>query len=47
MPMWLWLAKRYGKRPAWLMYNLVNSVSNIMFIFVGACSGSVFPWRDY
>eukprot|EP00479_Gromia_sphaerica_P010222 TRINITY_DN4622_c0_g1_i1.p1 TRINITY_DN4622_c0_g1~~TRINITY_DN4622_c0_g1_i1.p1 ORF type:complete len:294 (+),score=29.06 TRINITY_DN4622_c0_g1_i1:242-1123(+) len=35
VPMWQWLATRYDKRNIWLAYNLVNSLTNFMYVFVG------------
>jgi GPH family glycoside/pentoside/hexuronide:cation symporter len=35
MPVWLYLGERCGKRNAWLMYNVWNSVTCPWFLFLG------------
>jgi Na+/melibiose symporter-like transporter len=35
MPFWLWLASRVGKRKAWLIYNVANSVTCPWFFAIG------------
>jgi GPH family glycoside/pentoside/hexuronide:cation symporter len=34
MPVWLWLGERLGKRNAWLLYNVWNSVTCPWFLFL-------------
>lgn len=33
-PFWLWLTTRMDKRSVWLLYNVVNAMTNIAFILV-------------
>ena len=32
-PMWLFLASRTGKYLAWQVYNVVNAITNILFLW--------------
>jgi len=34
MPMWKFFAKKFGRYPAWLAYNLWNGISNALYIMV-------------
>jgi len=35
MPFWLWLGSKLGKRPAWLIYNVANSITCPWFFVLG------------
>ena len=34
MPFWLQAVETFGKRPTWLAFNLMNAVTNSLFVFV-------------
>ena len=35
MPMWLWIAAKYGKRNAWLLWSFTTAITNTLFAFCG------------
>ena len=35
MPMWLYLTRKLGKRNTWVLYNLVNACTTVLYVFCG------------
>jgi len=35
LPMWLWLAAKFGKRNAWLLWSFSTAITNTLFAFCG------------